>query len=344
MSNSANLSFENSNNEVRNEVESFLEMLSHALSIAKNVSISNSKPNINKIIFSGMGGSGIVAKIIKSLLVEQKIVVEAIDCQTLPMWADKETLFVPISYSGNTYETLEACRGAIARNCQIYAISSGGELEQLSHDKQFFHLKFDRECQPRSSFPYLFILALKIIQELNLIENINYSELIKKLTKNNNEYMDKDFMSTFEKILACDAMVFYGNGNLKYAALRAKTQINENSKSFASWEYLTESNHNAIEGLRDKTLKLGIVLFDSKFKTENEKNQTEAFVSLLENNKLIYRILKFDDADSKIEEIFMAVLLADYISYYLAEQNGYMSMAVQNISYVKEAVKALGEK
>lgn len=344
MTNSDNVLFENSNNEIRNEVEGFLEMLSHALSIAKNITIPNSNLEIDKIIFAGMGGSGIVGKIVKSLLIEQKIIVEVIDDQTLPAWADEKTLFVPISYSGNTYETLAACKGALIRHCQIYAISSGGELEQLSHDKKFFHLKFDRECQPRSSFPYLFILVLKIIQELNLIENINYSELIKKLTKNNNEYKDKDFMSTFEKILASDAMVFYGNGNLKYVALRAKTQINENSKSFASWEYLTESNHNAIEGLRDKTLKLGIVLFDSKFKTENEKNQTEAFVSLLKNNKLIYRILKFDEADSKIEEIFMAVLLADYISYYLAEQNGYMSMAVQNISYIKEAIKALGEK
>lgn len=344
MSNSDDILFENSKNEVRNEVGSFLEMLADAISIAKNISISNANLKIDKIIFSGMGGSGIVGKIIKSLLIEQTTVVEVVDDQILPAWADEKTLFVPISYSGNTYETLANCQSALNHGCHICAVSSGGELEKLAKEKHFFHLKFNRKCQPRSSFPYLFILTLKIIQQFGLIEDVNYPQLTEKLTVNKQQYDDKAFVATFDEIFTNDTVIFYGNGNLKYAALRAKTQINENSKSFSSWEYLTESNHNAIEGLRDKKIQIGVILFDSKFKSENEHAQTEAFISLLKNNKLTYRVFKFNGADSKIEEMFMAVLLADYISYYLADQNGYKSMDVKNIAYIKEVVKSLGEK
>ena len=62
--------------------------------------------DIDHIIFAGMGGSGTIGDVMKSILSKEDIHVNVNKGYTLPSTVDKNTLIVISSVSGNTHETL----------------------------------------------------------------------------------------------------------------------------------------------------------------------------------------------------------------------------------------------
>ena len=72
----------------------------------------------NEIIIGGMGGSGIVGAIAADLYSElSPIPLVLLRVQTLPAWANKNTLVIVTSYSGNTAEMLSLYKDAKERGC-----------------------------------------------------------------------------------------------------------------------------------------------------------------------------------------------------------------------------------
>ena len=64
---------------------------------------------IDNIIISGMGGSAITGDIVQSLLRDRVEIPIYVNRQyDIPKWANKNTLLISQSYSGNTEETLSA--------------------------------------------------------------------------------------------------------------------------------------------------------------------------------------------------------------------------------------------
>src|SRR5512143_4093190 len=81
------------------------------------------------VAVAGMGGSGIGARIAQGLLFDESILpVFVCNDYALPSAVTAKTLFVAVSYSGNTEETLSAYAQARRRGCRIIGITSGGEL------------------------------------------------------------------------------------------------------------------------------------------------------------------------------------------------------------------------
>ena len=81
------------------------------------------------VAVAGMGGSGISARIVQGLLLD-KLGVPLFVCNDydLPAAVTSGALFVAVSHSGNTEETLSGFAQARARRCRIVAITSGGDL------------------------------------------------------------------------------------------------------------------------------------------------------------------------------------------------------------------------
>ncbi len=83
----------------------------------------------NEIIIGGMGGSGIVGAIATDLYTKlSPIPIVLLRVQTLPAWANKNTLVIVTSYSGNTAEMLSLYNDAKERGCGVVAVTSGGKL------------------------------------------------------------------------------------------------------------------------------------------------------------------------------------------------------------------------
>src|SRR5439155_11362853 len=78
-------------------------------------------PNIDHMVFAGMGGSGAIGDIFSSILSNTSVHVSVVKGFVLPKTVDSNTLVITTSVSGNTAETLAILDSARKNNCKIIA-------------------------------------------------------------------------------------------------------------------------------------------------------------------------------------------------------------------------------
>src|SRR5437868_1411329 len=95
-------------------VDNFPNQLNEALKIAKVATLTPSQKNIQNVIITGLGGSGIGGSIFLDLIAQKsKIPVSVNKDYFLPGFVNENSLVIVSSYSGNTEETLAAMNVAI---------------------------------------------------------------------------------------------------------------------------------------------------------------------------------------------------------------------------------------
>jgi glucose/mannose-6-phosphate isomerase len=135
-----------------NHLHNFPIMCQQAWELALNPEIPSDFAKANKIVILGMGGSAIGGDLVSSLAISQSRA-PVIVCReyNLPAHVDEQTLVIASSYSGMTEETLSAFNQALETPAKKLAITTGGRLFQLCHEKNIPVFKFDYKCQPYSS-------------------------------------------------------------------------------------------------------------------------------------------------------------------------------------------------
>jgi glucose/mannose-6-phosphate isomerase len=83
-------------------------------------------PRVQAIAVGGMGGSAIPGGILQNFIGD-RIPVHIISDYTVPEYLTSKTLYIALSYSGNTEEALEAAKAAHRKGCTMLAMSSGGK-------------------------------------------------------------------------------------------------------------------------------------------------------------------------------------------------------------------------
>ena len=85
--------------------------------------------DFDHIVTLGMGGSGIAGNVLQAVgTATLPVPVTVLKHYRTPAFVGSRTLAFALSHSGNTEETLEMARGALAAGARLVAISSGGEL------------------------------------------------------------------------------------------------------------------------------------------------------------------------------------------------------------------------
>ena len=88
---------------------------------------------LSNIVISGLGGSAISADLIKNFLSDEVSIPIVVNRNyNLPKFANKNTLFIASSYSGNTEETISSLKQAIEIGCKVVCITTGGEIETIA--------------------------------------------------------------------------------------------------------------------------------------------------------------------------------------------------------------------
>ncbi|TRM89917.1 bifunctional phosphoglucose/phosphomannose isomerase, partial [Sulfolobus sp. A20-N-G8] len=105
------------------------------------------------IIFSGIGGSGIVGEIANIL---------DLGIRFDKKFKGNETP-IAVSYSGNTSETISDVYNAISSGSEVIVITSGGLLEKIANEKKLNIIKVPSGFQTRYAFPYLFTPLTRMI-------------------------------------------------------------------------------------------------------------------------------------------------------------------------------------
>ncbi len=194
----------------------------------------------------GMGGSGIVGDVIKSLTSgEVEYPVEVVKDIKLPRWVREGWLVLSVSYSGNTFETIEATEEAIERGCSVAVVTSGGKLGELASSRDLPRYYLPRGFAPRAAFPAILVGSVKVLAELGLLaKEVLNIDLSRVSNVEGAIHAGKELSNYLEGFMP----VFISNVKYYPLALRGKNEFNENAKLPAKFEIIPEWGHNDIVG------------------------------------------------------------------------------------------------
>src|SRR5689334_8678899 len=97
--------------------------------------------NFDRVVTLGMGGSGIAGNILQAVgTATLPVPVTVLKHYRTPAFVNDRTLAFALSYSGDTEETVEMARGALAAGATLVVISSGGELARLAREQGALHV------------------------------------------------------------------------------------------------------------------------------------------------------------------------------------------------------------
>ncbi|RLF37382.1 MAG: bifunctional phosphoglucose/phosphomannose isomerase [Thermoplasmata archaeon] len=284
---------------------------------------------IDNIIISGMGASAISGDIVQTLFRDKIDIPIYVNRQyNLPKWANKDTLVLSQSYSGNTEETLSTFKHAYQKHCKIIGISSGGKLQELCERRELPHIKIPAGIQPRAATGYILFSSIFLLKKIGVLTDdieseINETIIVTEEFRNQNK---KDIPKTSniskqyaEKIFDKTPQV-YGWGIYTPIARRWCTQFNENSKIVCRWDEIPECNHNDIVGWSmnpEVTKNFICILFrDSENETIYMSKRIDFMKKLFED--VAGGVIEVQVKGKKrLAKMMYAMYLGDFISCYL---------------------------
>ena len=312
---------------IKKYVEGFTRHLAEALRIGHTIDLHRPGSDVRNIVIAGMGTSGASANLVESLTYG-RIAIPITVCKSydIPQFVSPHTLFIACSYSGDAEETVSAMNKALLKRAQVIAVASGGKLLEISEANNFYAIRLPAGSDsPRAMLPYDIITLLFILYHTNLIG----AAFIKE-TENAIEFLnrgEKGIQSEAELIakkLRGRLPVIYCDGRLHAMALRFQQQLNENSKQLAHVNTFPEMNHNELVGWSFPENLLSMlqpIYLYSDHDHERVERRMEICREVFEkkSNPIIDIV---GQGASLLEQYFYLIHLTDWVSYFLALENG----------------------
>jgi glucose/mannose-6-phosphate isomerase len=303
---------------------------------------------IKNIVFSGMGGSAIAGDVVKAVLGDAlKVPMVVNRGYALPAFADKSTLFIASSYSGNTEETLSATEQAIKKGCRIVCVSSGGKIGDIAGKNRFTWSVLPTGYPPRSALGFSLGVLLQMFDAFG-VKAVSKSALngaAAFLQKESKELADPKRKNNpavlLSKRLAGSFPLLYAPADtLDSVGVRWKCQFNENSKMHAAFFPLPEMNHNEIVAWKrlpaNRTFFPALVAVLLRTRDEHPRIRLRSAITreLVEKNK--GKVVDvYGKGSSFFEQVLYLIHLGDVVSLYLAVLNGIDPTEIDNINYLK---------
>jgi len=298
--------------------------------------------HVKKIAFIGMGGSGIAGRILKTFLDRKAGVTTIIvDSPEIPAHLDSDTLAIVVSYSGNTWETLNALNALIEKFIPTIVISHNGKASELAAAKNIPLGIIPESATPRSALGHFLGFLGGLLDCIGVLEGKKLVEsFIKHSDKYISKYADPAFFKDFlYEANGCDFFHVWGvSGDSAAFAYRAQTQFNENSKIQAVSSVIPELAHNLIVGFSKYQNKPLVVLYYTEFLSANLSAAVHTVCGILkEKGVLLYKPPIF--GDNFEEQLFNMILWSDFASCYLGKAREVDVDSVKIIDELKDRFK-----
>ncbi|MBI4225499.1 hypothetical protein HY612_00105 [Candidatus Roizmanbacteria bacterium] len=334
---------------VYGSVEDLYKQCTHAWRDTKNLSVPSSYRQVNKILLTGMGGSGLGARIIESVYGPSlKFPIARLNEYDLPYWVDENTLVICSSFSGTTEETVENAKQSQKRGAKWMAIGTGETLIELAKkfNVPFYQIvpTYNSSKQPRLAIGYsvvgqlvmtsrtgLFNLSEKEVQKIVSIlkRTVNDLNLSVGMAKNKAKQVAKQI---YEK-----KVIFVAARHLIAAAHTAKNQMNENAKHFSAIFDIPELNHHLMEGLRFPTSNrkdLIFVFVKSKLYPKRIQERVEITEEVVRKNN-IKTITWSAKSEDLLSQVFEFIQFFAYVNFYLSMLNNLDPAPIPWVDYFK---------
>jgi glucose/mannose-6-phosphate isomerase len=318
-------------------ITKFGDQLEESFKIARNYTFKHKISPITNVVFTGMGGSGIGSKIVAQWIEKEiKVPVTFVQNYEIPSWVQAGCLVIASSYSGNTEETLSSVKLSHERGAHIVGICSGGELAAFCAQHNMDCILVPPGLPPRSALAYSLVQQLSILIWHKLISEAAYVQLNACnafLVQHQTEIkqLAKEIVPTINNT----NLVIYAEANYESVAVRAKQQINENSKFLCRHHSIPEMNHNELLGWGcGNSNHAALFLYTAGMHRQNSKRfeLTREIVSR-KTDKVLSLYAK---GANQIEQSMYLIHLLDWVSLYLGYERNEDVVEIENINYLKE--------
>lgn len=289
-----------------------------------------------KIIVGAMGGSAIGADFVNTAYYDVLPPMPVLRDYRLPFWIGDGT-FIASSYSGNTEETLTLLDEAAKRKLYIVGVSSDGEVEKYCEENNKPFVKLPPDLPPRMALPYSARVISVIVENLHGIK-LPWKEAVSFLKREMKGIKEKASQIA-ENLVNTDAVYVFSSQRDYVLAMRFAGEISENTKEVAGFLYMTEANHNFLQGFQHgASQKVGIVVYEDTDKYDRIELQSSFLLrKARENGSPSVKIeLK---GDTRLEKLLYGVLVGDFASIYMAQKKGIDPMPVHIITELKTYLK-----
>ena len=302
---------------------------------------------IENVVVLGMGGSGVAGDfLIGTAGPFMPVPVVVVKSYVLPAFVSDATLVFAISFSGDTEETIEAASEAAVQGARVVAVTKGGELAKLAEAWGAPLVRLPEDIpQPRAGIGALSVPPLVVLEEMGLFPGAKrwLAEAVAQLKVRRDALLkDGNAAQRLAKRIGRTIPVIYGGGGIgTVAAMRWKTQFNENAKVPAFWNTQPELCHNEVAGWgqHGDLTRQAITLVTLRHDDEHPQVQRRF--------ELVYELL--DEVVASIEEVraegdggiaqlLDLILMGDMTSIHLALNEGVDPGPVPALDHVKEGL------
>ena len=297
------------------------------------------KKNLKKksgFIVAGMGGSALSAGLLKNAFPNLNIAVHRnYGLPNVPIKELKDHLFIVSSYSGNTEEAIDALSAARKAKLAVAVVATGGKLLKIAIDNKLPYVQMpDHGIQPRMALGFSCIALLKLMGKETEIRKMS------ALATLDSDKFEAAGRTLAGKLLGKIPVVYASdkNGSLAYTW---KIKFNETAKIPAFSNIFPELNHNEMVGFsgEGETKKITEKFFFLFLRDKKDDSRVRRRMEVLED---VFKDLRLDfatiDSDGKNdpERIFSSLMLADWVTYYLAYKYGADPEAVPLVEKFKK--------
>ena len=318
-------------------IKKFPAQLKEGLEIGESTIIRPHHFQIQKIVMTGMGGSGIGGAYVADLIADECPCPYLIKSgYTLPAYVDKHTLVIVSSYSGNTEETIASMQQAMDKNAKIVCISSGGKVKELAktHGLDFVEMPSGWPS-PRACLGYSVVCQLYVLYHLHLISEKIIDNI--KTAADLLSFEQEDIMSKAEKLaelIANKLPVIYTADRLSSVAVRWRQQINENGKMLCWHHVLPEMNHNELVGWKHKQENVAVIFLRYRDDLKQVQLRTDLTKQII--TALAPHVIEiYAKGQTTADKMMYMTHLGDWLSWYLAQKNNVNASEIQVIDFLK---------
>lgn len=278
----------------------------------------NLNSRISKFIIAGMGGSNLVADILKIRDPYLNIIVHKnYGLPHLPKKEFKNSLLIASSYSGNTEETIDSLNQALALKIKVAVVTSGGKLLNIAKKNKLAYIQMPKQnIQPRLALGFNIKSIAKLIGRKDFLSELKQLEYLLKPEK-----FKRKGKLLAKKIKNFIPIIYASQKNIGLA-YNWKIKFNETGKIPAFYNAFPELNHNEMIGFnyQNSLVKKFYFLFLKDQQDEPKiKKRMVILEKIFSKHHLPVETILLEKGPP-FYKIFSSLILADWTSYYTALQ------------------------
>lgn len=282
-------------------------------------------PKAKSFVVGGMGGSHLAADLIKTTEPNLDLIIHR--NYGLPVLSDiEEKLFIAVSYSGDTEETLDFAEQALAKKFALACISKGGKLIALAKKNNLPHIILPEVgLPPRMATGFVTMALLKLMGQEKQITALQAARFAVEPSKK------------IAEIIGDKIPLFYASAQNEAIANFWKIVVNETAQQPAFANVFPELNHNEMASFANGDRIGDFVFVFIKDEDDQPKIIKRMVITKQMFTELSGEVLEINlTGATRWEKIISSTILAHWTAYYIARTKNLDPLATPMIEKFKK--------